>query len=264
MRKIKEIVCIVRTNEGLCNPSSLYYDCRMNELYICDMGNARVVKYNCSYGKLKYLYLESSSQNELRKPLALTMDKENRLFVTDAQRNCIFQFRNGKFMELSADVDINLPGSIAVGSNGSIYISDFHHNRILKWRYPNQAYGMEDIPCSQVYGIFYRFPCLYIADTGHHRILQYNTLTKTFTVPCSGIAPITVAVSGENTIYFSENRRLYCLGAAGRQELLLDRELWKKYNFDRLCHIGAIAVGQKNQLFFSDTIKNCIYEVILG
>lgn len=263
-KKVKEIVCVVRADGGICNPSSLYYDCKMNELYICDMGNARIVKYDCRYGKLKDLYLENFDQSELQKPLALTMDKENRLFVTDAQQNCIFQFKNGKFVKLSADVDINLPGSIAVGSNGSIYISDFHHNRILKWRYPDQAYGMDDIPCSQVYGIFYQSFCLYIADTGHHRILQYNTLTKTFTVSWSGIVPIAVAVSGENTIYFSESRRLYCQDAAGRRKLLLDRELWKKYGFDRLCHIGAIAVGKKNQLFFSDTIKNCIYEVTLG
>lgn len=262
MRKIKEIACLIKADGGLNNPSSLYYDSREDELYICDMGNSRVVRYLCKYDKLVD-YRNSSCENQLIKPLALTMDKEHRLYVTDIQRNSIFQIQNGSFYELPLDLELNLPGSIAVDQDGSVYVSDFHHDRILKWVYPNKCRVLEDIPCSHVYGIFCKWPCLYITDTGHNRLLKYNTRSKEFTTLWSRISPIAVAVDEENTIYFSENRLLYCLNADGRKDLLLDRELWRKYNFDRLCHIGAIAVGHKNQLFFSDTIKNCIYKVFL-
>lgn len=263
MRKIKKISCIVKSDAGLCNPSSLYFDGKKEELYICDMGNARVVKYFYFSRKLENIYHADQSGETLMKPLALTMDGENHLFVTDVQHNRIFQYRDGNFNGISIDLRIGLPGSITVGEEGCVYISDFHQNRIIKWLPTNKVIVLRNIPCSKMYGIFYKFPYLYITDTGNNRIVRYHTLREELeTVINSGISPIAIAVSDE-TIFFSENRRIFCLFSNGRKLLLLDRKLWVKYDFERLGHIGAIAIGERKRLFFSDTIKNCVYEVIL-
>lgn len=264
MREIKAINCIVKPDAGLCNPSSLYFDNRKEELYICDMGNARVVRYFYCSGKLQDIGQDKESGNLLIKPLALTMDGENHLFVTDVQRNCLLQYFNGSFFDIPIRQKLNLPGSVTVGDKGAVYISDFHHNRIIKRCPANNTFVLEEIPCLQMYGIFYKHFWLYITDTGHNRIVRYHTVKKYLEViPWSGITPIAIAVGDDNRIYFSENRRIFCLFSDGRKVLMLDKKLWKEYNFEGLGHIGAIAIKDEKSLFFSDTIKNCIYEILL-
>lgn len=172
MREIRAINCIVKPDAGLCNPFSLYFDSKKEELYICD----------------------------------------------------------------------------------------FHHNRIIKRCSANKTFVLEEIPCLQMYGIFYKHSWLYITDTGHNRIVRYYTVKEGLEVILwSGITPISVTVGDDNRIYFNENRRIFCLFSNGRKVLLLDRKLWKEYNFECLGHIGAMAIGDKNRLFFSDTIRNCVY-----
>lgn len=264
MREIKAINCIVKPEDGLCNPSSLYFDSRKEELYICDMGNARIVKYLYKFGKQQDICPSKGCDKMLQKPLALTMDGENRLFVTDVQHNYVLQYINGYFLELPINLQLNLPGSIAVGDEGTVYVSDFHHNRIIKRCPTNKAFELKEIPCLQMYGIFYKNSWLYITDTGHNRIARYHTLKKDLEIlPWSGIAPIAIAVGDDNRIYFSENRRIFCLFSNGQKTLLLDRKRWGTCGFERLGHIGAIAIGDEKRLFFSDTIKNCIYEILL-
>lgn len=264
MREIKAIHCIVKPDAGLCNPSSLYFDSTREELYICDMGNARVVRYFCPSGKLQDICPSRECGDLLKKPLALTMDGKKRLFVTDAERNCVLQYFNGGFSDISMGPKLSLPGGITVGAEGAVYISDFHHNRIIKRCSANKAFVLKGIPCLQMYGIFYSHPWLYITDTGHNRIVRYHTIKECLEViPWSEITPIAIAVSDDNRIFFSESRRMFCLYPNGRKALLLDRRLWEKYNFGRLGHIGAIAIGNEGRFFFSDTIKNCIYEILL-
>lgn len=259
---MKKITCIVNENGGLCNPSSLFYDRITDELYICDMGNARVTKYLCRFNQLQDIQ-QKNQEKCLLKPLAITMDGSSRLLVTDALRNCIFQYRERSWFEIVLDIEMNLPGSITTGEANCIYVSDFHNNRIIKWSSHKKVSVLEHIPCFNIYGIFYRTPYLYITDTGHKRIVRYHTLLNEFTILWRGISPIAVTVSEDDNIFFSENRQLYCLFSNGEKRILLNSKLCMDYNLGRLYHIGAITTGHVNQLFFSDTIKNCVYEVIL-
>ena len=77
----------------------------------------------------------------------------------------------------------------------------------------------------------------------------------------SNISPIAVTADEQGDLYFSEHRKLYLYHVRRKKlELILDQEQWQKYGFDRLCHIGALAAAE-NKIFFSDTIKNGIYEI---
>lgn len=264
MRKIRKINCIVKPDAGLCNPSNLYFSSKEEALYICDMGNARIVKYFFNSGKLEDICKTVQNEKKLIKPLALTIDNAGNLFVTDVQHNCVFKYLDGGYSDIYINLGLSLPGSITSGEEGSIYISDFHHNQIVKWLPTNKSFVLKDIPCSKMYGICCKFPYLYITDTGNNRIVRYHVLREqSETISWSGIAPIAIVVSDENTIYVSENRRIFYLFSFGQCALLLDRNIWMQYKFERLGHIGAITIGDKNRLFFSDTIKNCIYEIIM-
>ena len=228
------------------------------------MQNGRVVAYSFAQRQIRVLPAICSDGVSLIKPLAMCICS-NQFYITDAVLNCVLVLRNAVWERLEwyggISRKIHLPGSIAGDAAGNLYLADFLNNRICRID-AGRTISALPIPCEKPYGIYVYQNILYITDTQNQRLLQYDLSGKMLRALIeSNISPIAVTADEQGDLYFSEYRKLYLYHVRRKKlELILDQEQWQKYGFDRLCHIGALAATE-NKIYFSDTIKNGIYEI---
>ena len=270
MSKVVDIKLLIGKKYGLYNPSGICYDKGNNTLYISDMQNKRIVKFDM-YNK-SFLELPAKCDKNricLKKPLAITLTSKNQLLITDAEHNCIFKYEDGFWNEIewtnNTGLYINLPGSIASDSKGNIFFSDFLNNRIINIDLLQRISVVQEIKCLKPYGICIYNDILYVTDTENNRILWLDLNTRSYGISIkSNFSPIAITADEDGDIYISGNRKIYLLHQKSKDlELILDINRWHEYNFTKLCHIGALKSISKDKLIFSDTIKNCIYTIFL-
>ena len=266
---MSHVLSVKRLFGDVQNPSGLAYDRRTDLVYVCDMQGGKVKAFRFDGAELHDLETACRSPyTSLERPLAISMDEQGRLIVTDAIQNAIFRYVDRQWVEigLQAQLDIQLPGSVTCDHKGNVYFTDFHKDAIYSMDPGLNVSHISDIDCQKPYGIYWSDDMLYVADFGHARILWYDTVRL-----CSGtlvegeISPIAVTCDDAGNVYYSENRKLYRFRKESNEnELLLDRVIWKQFALERLCHIGAIVTLAPERILISDTIKNCIYEMTLA
>jgi len=251
---------------GLKNPSGMVYDQHNKLLWICDMGNRRILQYEMETGRVNEIPSNCGNGSKLGIPLAIALDADHRLVVTDVEHNTVFRF-NGGWEDIwpSGAVSLDFPGSITCDADRNIYIADFNNDRIVKAEPSGGISVMEDIHCKQPYGLYAHEDKLYVADTGNRRILRYHTHSgeREQDVILNGFASaISIALNNNGDIFYSENRRLFLL-PHGSQEpvLLIDSKRWRDYSFARLAHIGSLSPIGQDIILISDTVQNSIYEI---
>lgn len=257
---MQHVECLVSAEQGLKYPSGVVYAQEENCLYICDMGNGRVMRYDFESHKLEKLKTYKNGTHPV-KPLAITYLGKNNILLADATLNSIFSYKNGiwKEMQLRA-YSFPLIGSIAATDERRIFVTDFLRNRICEVS-GNQQVSVLDVPCHKPYGVFLLKDNLYITDTANQCVKIYNTISGTIHSILQGIcAPIAITVSHEGMIYFSESRKLYCFNPhTGQIRVLINPVLWKQTGMHKLYHIGAITLAGSHQIVLTDTIQNEIY-----
>ncbi len=267
MIKILDVQCLIGQEGGLNYPSGLCFDRQEEMLFICDMQNKRVAQYRYYIKKAEAsINLFGDNKHILKRPLAITLSVTKNLYLTDAEQNCIFTYKENQWREISirGNWNIILPGSIAVDSEDNLYITDFLNDRICRIDFNRNLEELREFKCRKPYGIFVQNNILYITDTDNN-IQWLNLITKDHgLIDLPNISPIAITVDKDGDIYFSENRKLYFFNQKHQKlELLLNTERWKQYGFDKLCHIGALVSISRDRIIFSDTIKNCIYQMTL-
>lgn len=268
MSEVTDARCIIGKSAQLKFPSGILFDESYNILYISSMQESKVVKYSFHTNELKKLPNTCSRERgKLKKPLAICMNENKHLLVTDARHDCIFSYVDNIWEEVrfSGDIKMNLPGSITCDKEDNIFVTDFLNNRICKIDRYNRISIIKEIICQKPYGIYLSNHILYITDTAHNKIQWFNIITKEQGyIPESGLKPIAITADVDGDIYFSEMKRLFLYHQQSKKvELILDNKKWNRYHLARLCHIGAMVSVSKNRFIFSDTIQNCIYEIMI-
>ncbi len=270
--------------DGLFNfPAGICRHSESNVLYIADMQNHRVcwLKEDGSAGALSRTVVCDDNCSSLGRPLAVWASSQGRLFAADAEHNKIFckiqKEDTWKPIMIDKGFSFNFPGGVAVDESGNIYTNDFLNNRLVQISPEGKATvlleGEENI--IKPYGIFYQGNRLYYTDTGNGRICyidlkngQVNVLKPQ--IKTKGLSyPIAITLDEEGNIYICEQRSMYFLDVKKNTlSLILDRDIWKeqmnKFMLkDKICHIGAALVGRKGEIYWADTIKGCIYQMVL-
>ena len=281
-----EIVSVKRLagGDGFFNyPSGIRFHHESNMLYIADMYNHRIcwLKEDGSVGALSNNVAGDDSCSSLGRPLAVWVTKEKALFTADAEHNKIFcKTQQDDFwrpIKIESDFSFNLPGGVAVDEIGNIYTNDFLNNRLVRITPEGKATvlleGEENI--NKPYGIFYQKNRLYYVDTGNVRICYIDLKDGWVHILNPQIetkrlsSPSAITLDQNDNIYICEQRSIYFLDVnKNTLSLIADRDIWKeqmnKYLItDRICHVGAATVKRKGEIFWVDTIKGCVYQIIL-
>lgn len=283
---MNEIVSVkmIAGGDGFFNyPSGIRLNHEGNTFYIADMYNHRIcwLKEDGSSGALSNVVAGDDSCSSLGRPLAVWVTNQEMLYVADAEHNKIFFKAQHddvwKPIKTECDFSFNFPGGVAVDECGNIYTNDFLNNRLVQISPEGKATvlleGEENI--SKPYGIFYQNSNLYYTNTGNARIgcidlknRQVHILNPQ--VKTKGLSfPIALTLDEERNIYICEQRSMYFLDIKKNTlSLIVDRDIWKeqmsRYEIkDRICHVGAITVKRKGEIYWTDTIKGCIYQMVL-
>lgn len=277
-------VKIIAGGDGTFNyPSGIHLHHESNVFFIADMQNHRIcwLKEDGSAGALSSVIAGENTYSSLGRPLAVWITNQETLFTADAEHNKVFyktpQDDVWRPIRFGLEFSFNLPGGVAVDESGNIYTNDFLNNRLIQITPEGKVImlleGEENI--NKPYGIFYQSSRLYYTDTGNARICYINLKDRQVhvinpNVEAKGLsAPIALTLDEEGSIYICEQRSMYFLDVKKNTlTLIVDRDIWKEQMNrngikDRICHMGAATVKRKGEIYWVDTIKGCIYQMIL-
>lgn len=264
-------------------PSGICFHHESNLFYVADMRNHRIcwLKEDGSAGTLSNIVANDDTCSTLGRPLALWVTTQGTLFVADAEHNkilCKTQKEDiWRPIRLDPKFSFHLPGGVAADESGNRYANDFLNNRLIQITPEGKVIvlleGDENI--SKPYGIFYQGGRLYYTDTGNARIgyidlkdtqiYNINPQIEAKSLSC----PIAIALDEEDNMYICEQRNMYFLDVKkNKLSLIIDRDIWKEQMSrhrikNRVCHIGALTVKRKGEIYWADTIKGCIYRMII-
>jgi len=278
------LVKLIAGADGFFNyPSGICLHRESNLFYIADMHNQRIcwLSEDGRAGVLSNVVASNGSRTSLCRPLAVWITNQGILFTADAEHNKIFyktqQADVWKSILVDSKFPFNLPGGVTVDERGNVYTNDFLNNRLVQIDPNGKVTILLDSEgnINKPYGIFYQDNKLYYTDTGNARICyidlvsgQVNALmpqieTKGFSFP------IAITLDDEGNIYICEQRSMYFLDIEKNiLSLIIDKDIWKaqmkKHSIpDRICHMGALTVRRKGEVYWVDTIKGYIYRMIL-
>ncbi len=268
MLKVHCIKQLMSVQDGLSFPSSLAYNEKTRQLYLCNMNEKCIMEVNLDSRECRILTRSTGNSGQtLRKPLALTIDGHGHLLLTDANDNCLYRLENNiwKKIVFQGDYQMNLPGSVAADKRNIIYVSDFLNQCIIKIEQDYPVEVIAQIPCKKPYGICICGDFLYTACEESANIQKMNLKNGENEVLISGYHPIAVTGDQAGNVYFTETRKLYVVEVnSSKAQLLIEKEIWKETGFPKLAHLGAVTAIEKKRLILSDTIRNSLYEVMIG
>lgn len=123
----------------LNRPAGIACDDYDGSVYVCDLGERRIVVYD-NTGAL----LRTFGQADLREPVAVAIDRNGHVFVADHSRRAILVYsRQGEYLGLIDGPrlgfsDFGNPTDVAI-RHGILYIADPDNQRIFKVRYARQV-----------------------------------------------------------------------------------------------------------------------------
>jgi len=122
------------------NPSSISYDPSNKAIYVADLENNRIQKFDTDGNFLMKLGLTGTNNGELYHPGDIESDSSGNLYVADINNARIQKFdSDGSFLMKwgssgDGDGQFDHPGDIIVDeANKAIYVTDIGNNRIQKF-----------------------------------------------------------------------------------------------------------------------------------
>ena len=192
------------------------------------------------YGSIYYVSgfgTEGSAQGLFKTPGGVAIDKNNTMYVADADNGRIQKFtKTGEFITAwgtsgSAQGQFNSPYGVAVDANDTVYVADTFNDRIQKfdssggfitsWGSSGSGQGQFNRP----FGIaFDANDAVYVADTSNHRIQKFTNSGEFITSWGSSgsgqgnfSSPMGIAVDANDTVYVadSSNERIQKFTSSG-------------------------------------------------
>ena len=191
--KKQPLVSVCEKGKGmgqLYNPRDVAVENKTGNIYIADLSN-NCVKVFDSTGKYLFKFGDNEGEEKMHTPISMAICGDRILI---SQRNCILNYKlNGKFISKigkdgNGELEFNFPFGLTIDeSNGNIYVSDCHNNRIQilsqDFRFISQ-FGKDilkyplDVKLSKEY-IFVldvSNPCLHLFSYNH--ILQKSVISR--------------------------------------------------------------------------------------
>ncbi|CAF4514701.1 unnamed protein product [Rotaria sp. Silwood2] len=172
--------------DQLDRPTDVIVDEATNNLFICDSGNRRIVRWPRRDGTHGETIMSNISC------WGLTKDDRGYLYVSDEKENSVKRWRigdttdkivaggNGEGSRLD---QLNHPSYIFVDQNYSVYVSDNRNHRAMKWKKDategivvaggrGQGNGLTHMnsPCGIVVD---QLSTVYVAECSNHRVMRW-------------------------------------------------------------------------------------------
>ncbi|CAF4004796.1 unnamed protein product [Adineta steineri] len=169
----------------LNGPTDVIIDAQNHSIIIADHGNKRVIQWMNQNQQILIHNIDC---------YGLAMDKHGFLYVSDQEKNEVRRWKMGEYNKEGIVVaggngkgtqlnQLNYPGFVFVDEEQSVYVLDFHNNRVMKWRKGAKAgrivaggngQGGNLNQLSYPTGVIVDdLGQIYIADWGNHRVMRW-------------------------------------------------------------------------------------------
>ncbi|CAF0839862.1 unnamed protein product [Adineta steineri] len=167
-------------------PSNVIVDQQNHSIIIADVGNARVIQW---MNQKQQILIDSILC------WGLAMDKHGFLYCSDWLENAVKRWKMGEYNDERIVVaggngqgnqlnQLKNPTFLFVDENQSVYVSDYHNNRVMKWRKDAKAgtivaggnghgRNLNQLSCPQGL-IVDDFGRIYVADFYNHRVMRWS------------------------------------------------------------------------------------------
>lgn len=156
---------------------------RGGDFYVADTGNNRMQKFDSAGNFLFAFGRPGSGEGEFTTPSGVAVDSSDNVYVTDTVNNKLMRFGpDGKFVKewTGSDPGFFMPGDIAAGYNGQLYIVDQGRARIVIFDPETEKYsawGTSGSDAGQfrgVTGIEVSEGYVFVADLGNNRVQVFD------------------------------------------------------------------------------------------
>lgn len=167
-------------------PQNLAID-EFGNVYVTDLGNMRIQKFNDDGVFLKTWGSSGSSSGQFKSPVGIDIFNSS-VFVVDSQLNRIQKFDlDGNFVTKWGEQgdqpsEFLLPNGLAIGNNGTVYVVDTGNQRIQKFTLDGifisefGESGMQDGTFLSPKGIAIDSQeNIYVSDPGKNKIFKFNS-----------------------------------------------------------------------------------------
>jgi hypothetical protein len=158
------------------------------DVYVSDLLNARVEKFDSSGNFLTEWGSAGSGDGQFDLPLGLAVDPSGDVYVADVLNDRIEEFdSNGGFLRKwgssgSGDGQFNHPFGVAVDGSGNVYVTDQQNNRVekfdstgvflAKWGSAGSGDGQFALPIGIAVD---QSGSVYVADNNNHRVEKFDS-----------------------------------------------------------------------------------------
>ena len=252
-------------------PSAVFYDDSKSRLYVADSGNGRLISFDPEFE-----YLSELVDDNMILPVGVVKSSEGGFYVVDASTRKVLSIDVAnksiealKFEGIPKDSEGFVPGSIAIGPNDMLYLTDRMNRRILVFD-GQGAYirsvtvkdeglrGFDDLRLdSRGY--------LYAVDSVGANVYIFSEkglLLSSFGGRDKGLElsfPVSVAIDSDRRIYILDRHRGAVL--VFNEKGILQHTLMKKGNVEgRLYSPSYIFIDSKDTLYVVDGSRVQIFK----
>jgi DNA-binding beta-propeller fold protein YncE len=152
-------------------------------LYIADLGNARVQKFSAEGDFLVAFGKPGTGEGELRAPNGITVDSAGNIYVADAHNHRLTKFKaDGTFEKLWSGPTPGFYGlrDVAIGPNKQLYVLDQGRNRIVRLDPESESFtewgqeGTSEGEFKDPTGLDVAGDEVFVADAGNSRIQVFD------------------------------------------------------------------------------------------
>ncbi|CAF4098283.1 unnamed protein product, partial [Adineta steineri] len=275
--------------DQLNQPWGIYVDEDSESIYIVDGGNKRIVRWKfgahtgeiVAGGKGK-----GSGIDQMDNPKDIILDKEEKsLIICDSNNMRVVRWS----LQNSQDIEILIPGiicwSLAMHSNGDLYISDWNKEQVRRWQQGHKASttvaggngrGNQSNQFNEPDYIFVdKNHSIYVADFMNNRVMKWmKNATKGIRVapgemsgenPNSLMQPIGVIVDHMGNIYVSSEKShqitRWSPGAIEGVPVVGEKESGNGPT--QLCGPYDLSFDQQGNLYVADTYNHRIQKFLI-